>query len=83
VAAWAMTSGSCVAWSCTTEFRTSRKCGFSVKVSGVGGRVVVVPIARWVFGGEVGRRVRMDVLLLLLVEGEGKMYWVLVLGLAG
>jgi len=71
VAAWAITSGSWVAWSCTTDWRTSRKWGFSVKVSGVGGTAVVLPIARSMFGGEVGRRVKIDVLVL---EEEGKMY---------
>jgi len=36
-----------------------RKVGFSVRESGVGGRVVVVPMAREGVGGWVGRRVRM------------------------
>lgn len=47
------------------------KCGFSVTEVGVGGRAVVVPIARDGVGGWVGRRVRMweDG-----VVGEGKTY---------
>lgn len=36
-----------------------RKVGFSVRESGVGGRAVVVPMAREGVGGVVGRRVRM------------------------
>lgn len=40
-----------------------RNWGFSWKVSGVGGMVVVVPIASSGVGGEVGRRERMDRLL--------------------
>jgi len=45
------------------------KCGFSITEVGVGGRAVVVPIAREGVGGWVGRRVRMceDA-----VVGEGK-----------
>jgi hypothetical protein len=35
-----------------------RKCGFSVKESGVGGIAVVVPIASLWEGGSVGRRLR-------------------------
>jgi len=38
--------------------RIERKCGFSVKESGVGGILVVVPIERVVEGGSVGNRVR-------------------------
>jgi len=36
-----------------------RKCGFSVRLEGMGGRAVVVPIAREGVGGSVGRKVRM------------------------
>lgn len=36
-----------------------RKCRFSVRLVGVGGTEVVVPIERSSFGGEVGRRERM------------------------
>jgi hypothetical protein len=38
-----------------------RKFGFGVKVWGVGGREVQVPMASFWFGGEVGRSVRRDV----------------------
>lgn len=49
-----------------------RKCGFSVKESGVGGTFVVVPIERYWEGGSVGKRVR-----IWEVDGDdgfGKMY---------
>lgn len=49
-----------------------RKDGFSARELGVGGRVVVVPMARRAVGGEVGRRERMCVEGLL---GEGWMYY--------
>jgi hypothetical protein len=52
--------------------RIDRKCGFSVKESGVGGSFVVVPIERVLEGGSVGKRVR-----IWDVDGEdgfGKMY---------
>jgi hypothetical protein len=52
--------------------RIDRKRGFSVRESGVGGILVVVPRKRLGEGGEVGRRVRRCV-----VEGEegcGKTY---------
>lgn len=42
-----------------TDWRIERNWGFSVKEEGVGGRVVVVPMAREGVGGEVRRRVRM------------------------
>jgi hypothetical protein len=38
--------------------RIVRKCGFSVKESGVGGTFVVVPIERVCEGGSMGSRVR-------------------------
>lgn len=38
--------------------RMERKCGFSVKESGVGGILVVVPIERFWEGGSVDKRVR-------------------------
>lgn len=48
------------------------KCGFSVTEEGVGGRAVVVPMARDCVGGSVGRNERMcawgDV-------GAGKTYY--------
>jgi hypothetical protein len=50
-----------------------RKCGFSVKESGVGGSLFVIPIERVWEGGSVGRRVR-----ICEVVGEGglgKAYW--------
>ena len=47
------------------------KCGFSITEVGVGGRAVVVPIAREGVGGWVGRRVR---LCEDAVVGEGKTY---------
>jgi hypothetical protein len=37
--------------------------GFSVKESGVGGSLLVVPMANWGFGGEVGRRERIWLLM--------------------
>jgi hypothetical protein len=37
-----------------------RNCGFSIKVSEVGGMEEAVPIARDWVGGEVGRRERID-----------------------
>lgn len=53
--------------------RSFRKFGFSVKESGVGGILVVVPIERLEDGGEVGRRERMCV---FGEVGEGWMYYV-------
>lgn len=50
-----------MAWVARTEWRIGRKDGFEVKEDGVGGRVVVVPIARERFGGEVGRKERVCV----------------------
>ena len=46
--------------------------GFSVRESGVGGSLVVVPSARDGVGGVVGRRVRRCECALL---GEGKTCW--------
>lgn len=53
------------------------KCGFSVTEEGVGGRAVVVPMAREGVGGWVGRRVRM------WEDGveEGKTYYFLVVSI--
>ena len=48
-----------------------RKDGFSVREVGVGGMVVVVPIERFMVGGEVGRSERMCIEGLL---GKGWMY---------
>jgi hypothetical protein len=48
-----------------------RNEGVSVRVEGVGGRVVVVPMERWGVGGEVARRERMWIWGLC---GEGWMY---------
>lgn len=52
------TVGSWIACSRRTECTSLRKCGFSRKERGVTGRAVVVPRARWAWGGEVGVRVR-------------------------
>ena len=52
------TSGSDEACFWRIVFRRERKSGFSVKVFGEGGRVVVVPRTREGVGGVVGRRVR-------------------------
>ena len=49
-----------------------KKLRFSMRESGVGGSFVVVPIASWAFGGDLGRRVRMW--LFMEVE-SGKTYW--------
>ncbi len=57
-AAWPCTIGSEAACSRRTSWRMERKCGFSVKESGVGGIAVVVPIASLWEGGSVGRRLR-------------------------
>lgn len=57
-AAWPCTRGSSVACNRRTSLRMERKCGFSVKESGVGGILVVVPIERYWEGGSVGKRVR-------------------------
>jgi hypothetical protein len=69
-AASACTSGSLRASAARTLCRSERKEGFVVKLSGVGGRVVVVPRARVGLAGSVGRRERR------WVEGleEGWMY---------
>jgi len=64
--------GSLHAYSFNTSCSIGRNLGFSLKVEGVGGRVVVVPMERERVGGSVGRRVRMCV-----VEGaclSGKTY---------
>jgi hypothetical protein len=50
-----------------------RKCGFSVKESGVGGILVVVPIERFWEGGSVDKRVR--IWEFVGGDGLGKMYW--------
>jgi hypothetical protein len=57
-AAWLCIMGSSLAWRRRTSLRIERKCGFSIKESGVGGIFVVVPIERFVEGGSVGKRVR-------------------------
>lgn len=49
-----------------------RNFGFSVRESGVGGILVVVPIARLSVGGSVGRRVR---ICDGAEEGDGKIYF--------
>jgi hypothetical protein len=49
-----------VAYACNTDWRMPRNCGFSIKVSEVGGMEEAVPIARDWVGGEVGRRERID-----------------------
>lgn len=71
-AAWDWTSGSRVACSERTQSRTRRKSWFSVKLVGVGGMAVLVPMARERVGGFVGRRERMWELEEL--EVSGKMY---------
>jgi len=48
-----------------------RKLGFSEKELGVGGRELVLPIARERLGGSVGNRLRMD---LRGSCGSGKTY---------
>jgi len=58
-AAWPWTKGSDGACSRRTSWRMERKCGFSVKESGVGGTFVVVPIDSFWEGGFVGRKDRM------------------------
>lgn len=67
--AWACakTPGSLWACSLRTDCKISRKWGFSVKESGVGGRDVVVPIAKR--GTSVGRRDRE------CEEPFGNTYW--------
>lgn len=55
MAAAAWTSGSCAACSLIVQWRSLKNSGFSVRVSGVGGFVVDVPIASELFGGVVGR----------------------------
>ena len=67
--AWEIRKGSWEAWVERTEERMGRKEGFSVKEDGVGGRDVVVPIAREGFGGVVGRRDK------VWVEGERGEEW--------
>ena len=52
-----------------------RKWGFSLRESGVGGILVVVPIERRGEGGEVGRRERMCA---LGAVGLGWMYYLVV-----
>jgi hypothetical protein len=59
-AAWDWIPGSEAAWSFRTDWRRKRKWGFSVRESGVGGILEVVPIERLGEGGEVGRRERME-----------------------
>jgi hypothetical protein len=58
-AAWACTHGSPVAWLRSTSCRIVRKRGFSIRESGVGGSLLVLPIARLLDGGDVGSSVRM------------------------
>lgn len=48
-----------------------KKLRFSMRESGAGGSFVVVPIASWGFGGDLGRRVRM---WLFMELGSGKTY---------
>lgn len=50
-----MRSGSLDAWVERVDINRVRKWGFSVKVDGVGGMAVVVPIASFWEGGTVGR----------------------------
>ena len=57
-AAWPWTIGSSAACTRSTSLRIVRKCGFSVKESGVGGTFVVVPIERVCEGGSTGSSVR-------------------------
>lgn len=52
--AWDMASGSSCACSERTSCNVFKKVGFSVKDSGVGGSLVVTPIARSGFGGSDG-----------------------------
>jgi hypothetical protein len=71
-AAWPWTMGSEAACWARTSLRMERKRGFSVRESGVGGILLVVPIERGTEGGEVGRSVRR-----CAVDGEdgcGKTY---------
>lgn len=70
-AACEMTNGSFAAWVRRTEWRMRRKRGFSDRLEGVGGRVVVVPIESVGLTGIVGRRVRMWLFGTLV---SGKMY---------
>ena len=51
--------GSVCAWIFSTDWRMSRNFGFSVRESGVGGILVVAPIAREAFTGSSGSRERM------------------------
>jgi hypothetical protein len=50
-----------------------RKCGFSVRESGVGGSFVVVPIDKVWEGGSVGKRAR--IWEVIGDDGLGKTYW--------
>lgn len=65
--------GSEAAWAESTAERMVRKCGLVVRESGVGGRAVVVPMARDGVGGVVGRRVRRWEVV--GAWGLGKTYW--------
>jgi hypothetical protein len=56
MAAAAWTSGSCVACSLITQWRILKNSGFSLRVSGVGGLVVEVPIASEGMGGIFERK---------------------------
>ena len=49
-----------------------KKLGFSARVSFVGGSLVVVPMASWSFGGDLGSNERM---WLFIDRVSGKIYW--------
>lgn len=66
-----ITVGSACAWSDSTSCRISRNLGFSLSESGVGGSLVVVPMASAGLGGVVDTRERR---WLLNVRSSGEMY---------
>ncbi len=72
-AAWPCTIGSSAACWRRTSLSRVRKCGFSVRESGVGGSFVVVPIDKVWEGGSVGKRAR--IWEVIGDDGLGKTYW--------
>jgi hypothetical protein len=56
MAAAALTSGSCAAYSLIVQCRALKNSGFSFRESGVGGLIVEVPIAREIVGGVFERK---------------------------